>query len=270
MSAEEVVAVLEDLEGALEVWSHRWGLRGEPRTTISNLDISQNGAVDFHFHLTRFLVNTFATRFVLEKTRYALVEDDLSQPGLTHLAQESVLKSVRSAHSLSRYLADTPPLRRENICYMAEFGFSSIAFSCVYIVQAYELFGTALPILQKFLPSVQEVATFMSEMAVAGNTAPHTYGLTVLRHLKKISRWNGATYGNLQTSKARLEESVGGEQPAAPSWGSTDTIQEDTLATPFEDAFPIDGRQIHSLPTPNDATSPLLFSMFDIRWGPPL
>ncbi|KAJ9607129.1 hypothetical protein H2200_008201 [Cladophialophora chaetospira] len=184
-SPEELLGVLEDMDGALEVWGQRWGLRGEPNTTISNVDISANGAVEFHFRRMHFCVATFGTQHILERTQSVLDKDSATGAELEDAARESILKSVKAAHDCARCLVDIPPLRRETVRYMSEFGYGLIAFCCIYMIQAHKLFGAALPDLERFLTSVEEVATFMSEMAVANNAAPRLYGQTIMRLLRQ-------------------------------------------------------------------------------------
>lgn len=186
---EEVLGVLEDASSALEVWGQRWGLRGELNTTMPDLDVSKNGAVDFHFRSTRFCISTFGTRYIFQQAM-SLVNTNPGghhQPDLARLTRESVVKSVEAAHTCARYLLDLPPLRRENVRYMADFGFAVIAFCCLYILQAYELFGKTLPELQNYISSVREVGTFMLEMAVANNVAPRLFGLSVLQQFRKAT-----------------------------------------------------------------------------------
>ncbi|KIW13307.1 hypothetical protein PV08_08495 [Exophiala spinifera] len=189
ISVEGIVAVLEDLEGALEVWGIRWGLRGESNVTISNVDISKNGAVNFHFQATRFFISAFATRYILEKDRTAaVVEESTSSRGkiLSPLGRESVVKSFQAAHAFSRCLVDISPLRRENVRYMGEFGYALIAFCCLYLVQLYEFFGTALQLPESYMTSVEEVAAFMREMAIANNITPRLYGNLVSQQVKQV------------------------------------------------------------------------------------
>lgn len=268
MSVEGIVAVLEDLEGALEVWSQRWGLRGESNVTISNVDISKNGAVDFHFQSTRFCISSFGTRYILEKTRSAFDQEFASRSALSHLARESVLKSVQAAHACSRCLVDISPLRRENIRYMAEFGYAVVAFCCLYLIQAYEFFGTALPMSKSYMASVEEVATFMTEMAVANNTAPRLYGNSILRQLKRVLEGPTDVCEDSQPWTEKDNEATG--EPAHPSMNQAAPISDVDLINispsrphPTHDEA---GLQFQSNST--SATSPPLFSIFEPSWGP--
>jgi hypothetical protein len=264
MNVEDVQAVLQDMEGALEVWSRRWGLRGEPQATISNVDMANNGAVDFHFQSTRFCISTFGTRYILEKTRSALDEDIPSQTGLAQVARESLLKSVKAAHACSRCLVDIPPLRRENTRYMAEFGYALISFCCLYIIQAYELFGSALPTLGSYLTSVEEVATFMTEMAVANNTAPRLYGASVMRQLRRATgRVEGARVDG-QSWTGQHVENMDGHQAVSASLNASPSGGDHLLFTSTPSGDP--GAPLQ--PGPLHGTSPPLFSIFDPSWGP--
>lgn len=182
---EDLARVLEDADAALEVWGRRWGLRGESNATIPSVDVSNNRAVDFHFRITRFCISTFGTRCILQQSSLAADSGSSSEPRTAQMTREFVLKSVEAAHTCCRSLQDIPPSRRENARYVADFGFAVIAFCCLYIIQAYELYGSTAPILQSYLPSVEEVAIFMTEMAVGNNRAPSWYGTWVLQRLRK-------------------------------------------------------------------------------------
>ncbi|ETI27796.1 hypothetical protein G647_00245 [Cladophialophora carrionii CBS 160.54] len=264
MSVEDVQAVLEDMEGALEVWSQRWGLRGEPKTTVANVDMARNGAVSFHFLSTRFCISTFETRYLLEKTRSVLDEDATSQPGLVQVARESVLKSVKAAHACSRCLVDLPPLRREFARYMAEFGYAYMAFCCLYIIQAYELFGSALPALESYLASVEEVATFLTELAVASNTTPRLYGDLTMRQLRRATgRMEGARVDR-QPWTGQDVENLDGQQVVPASLRASPVGGEHLLSTSAPSGDP----GVLSHLNPPRGTSPLLFSIFDPSWGP--
>ncbi|KIW73779.1 hypothetical protein PV04_01871 [Phialophora macrospora] len=264
MSVEDVQAVLQDMEGALEVWSQRWGLRGEPKATISNVDMAKNGAVDFHFQSTRFCISTFGTRYILEKTRSALDEDMPSQPGLAQVARESVLKSVKAAHACSRCLVDIPPLRRENTRYMAEFGYALISFCCLYIIQAYELFGSALPTLGSYLTSVEEVATFMTEMAVANNTAPRLYGASVMRQLRRATGRVEVARVDDQSWTGQHVENMDGHHAVSAILNASPSGGDHVIFTSTPSGDP--GALLQ--PSPLHGTSPPLFSIFDPSWGP--
>ncbi|KIW24899.1 uncharacterized protein PV07_10582 [Cladophialophora immunda] len=263
MNMEEVAAVLEDMEGALEVWGQRWGLRGESNMTISNVDVSRNGAVDFHFQSTRFCISTFGTRYILEKARSALDAHTASRRALAQVARESVVKSVEAAHACSRCLMDIPPLRRENIRYMADFGYALIAFCCLYIIQACELFGPTLPNPTKYLDSVEEVATFMREMAVANNTTPQFYGNSILQQLKRVPRNTeySAVDNQLwpeQHERAATSRATISQSPAASISGGYQV----RMAT-FDDLPEADGPEGFSRPSPQLSNCPI----FDPSWG---
>lgn len=268
MSIEGVVAVLEDLEGALEVWSQRWGLRGESNVTISNVDISKNGAVDFHFQSTRFCFSSFGTRYILEKTRSAFDQDFASRSALSQLARESVLKSVQAAHACSRCLVDIPPLRRENIRYMAEFGYALVAFCCLYIIQAYDFFGTTLPILKSYLASVEEVATFMTEMAVANNTAPRLFGHSILRQLKRGLERATDVCVDPQPWGQQNNEATGVSSPPSMSHSAPVSDGDGTDVSPPRDHLNHSEAGLQFPSNPTTATSPPLFSIFEPSWGP--
>jgi hypothetical protein len=182
---EDVLRVLDDADAALEVWGRRWGLRGESHTTVPSLDVSNNRAVNFHFRITRFCISTFGTRCSLLKSQTSALD---TATGLDDgLTQEFVLRSVEAAHSCCQILLDRPPSKREEARYMADFGFAAMAFCCQYIIQAHEGFGQTIPVLQNYLSSVEQVATFMTEMAVGNNKAPIWYGNWVLQQLAKTT-----------------------------------------------------------------------------------
>ncbi|KAK5049356.1 hypothetical protein LTR84_004285 [Exophiala bonariae] len=267
MSVEAIVAILDDFEGALDVWSKRWGLRGDSNVTISNVDTSKNGAVNFHFQSTRFCISSFGTRYILEKTRCAYDEEFTSRSTLSQLARESVLKSVQAAHACSRCLVDISPLRRETFRYMGDLGYAFVAFCCLYLIQAYELFGATLPMPDSYMTSVEEVANLMTEMAVANNTTPQLYGNSILRQLKRALEGSTAVYRDAQLWTETDNEAIG--EPAHP---------------PMEQPPPTPDVDLINVPPPGHylrhddagfqlqansafATSPPLFSIFEPSWA---
>ncbi|KIY00367.1 uncharacterized protein Z520_04052 [Fonsecaea multimorphosa CBS 102226] len=265
MNMEEVVAVLEDMEGALEVWGQRWGLRGESNMTISNVDVSRNGAVDFHFQSTRFCISTFGTRYMLEKARSALDAHTASRQALAPVAREFVVKSVEAAHACSRCLMDTPPLRRENIRYMADFGYALIAFCCLYIIQACELFSSTLPNPTKYLDSVEEVATFMGEMAVANNTAPRFYGNSILQQLKRIPKNTGNSGFDSQLWTEQHEGAPTSRATVSQSPVALISEGYQVRMATFDELPEADGPEGFARPSPQLSTSS--FPIFDPSWG---
>jgi hypothetical protein len=196
VKVEDLIVVLEDMEGAFDVWSLRWGLRGEQQATISHIDIGNN-SVNFHFQATRFTINTLGTRYILERARAAASDDQESQSRLNELARQFILKSVAAAYRCTRCLVDLAPLKRERMRYMAEFGYVLLAFCCIYIIQAHEIFGEALPVLESFLLSAEETATLMTEMAVASSKAPRLYGESLLQRLSEASSSRRSNLGHV-------------------------------------------------------------------------
>ncbi|OAP58213.1 hypothetical protein AYL99_07303 [Fonsecaea erecta] len=263
MNIEEVLAVLEDMEGALEVWGQRWGLRGESHMTISNVDVSRNGAVDFHFQSTRFCISTFGTRYILEKARSALDAHTASHRILAQVARESLVKSVEAAHACSRCLLDIPPLRRENIRYMADFGYALIAFCCLYQIQACQLFGSTLQDPTKYLDSVEEVAAFMREMAVANNTAPRFYGNSILQQLKKVPRTTENSGFDNQSWTAWNEGASTSHAAVFPSPVASISEGYQVRMASFDDIPEADGLEGFSRPSPQLSGFPI----FDPSWG---
>lgn len=267
MSVEGIVAALEDVEGALEVWSQRWGLRGESNVTISNVDTSKNGAVSFHFESTRFCISSFGTRYILEKTRSAFDQEFTSRSALSHLARESVMKSVHAAHACSRCLVDISPLRRETVRYMGEFGYAFVAFCCLYLIQAYEFFGTALPMSNSYMVSVEEVATFMTEMAVANNTAPRLFGNSILRQLRRVLE--GPTNGHEVSQPWTEKDNEATGELAHPSMNQVAPISNVNLinVSPPRHDLGHDDAGLQFQGNSHLGTSPPLFSIFDASWG---
>lgn len=167
--------VLDDADAALDVWSRRWGVHGETDATYPGLDISMNGAVEFHFRATRFWMRLFATRMVHLSRPNASSDTDFSR-----LNANLTLKSAEAAECCCRYLMEIDSLARDGARYMADLGFALIAFCGMYVVRIYEMYGREVPILRDYLATVEACGKMLTEMAVGSNQVPRHYGRRVL------------------------------------------------------------------------------------------
>lgn len=177
LDPEEATRVLDDADAALDVWSRRWGLHGETDATYPGLDLSSNGAVDYHFRATRFWMRTFATRIVHHQPTWH------ANPTLN---VNLTLKSAEAAEACCRFLIDIPPLTRDGARYMSDFGWALLAFCGIYVIRIYELFGRAFPVLEHYMATVEACAKLLTEMAVGSNQIPLIYGNRVLERFNIV------------------------------------------------------------------------------------
>lgn len=101
--------------------------------------------------------------------------------------QEAVRKSVDAAASFCGFGLELGPLSKDTLRYMGDFGFVMISFSCIFIVQACEIFGSTIPEIMQYLHVVEETALLMSELAINSNHGPSVYGRSIIARLGKLS-----------------------------------------------------------------------------------
>lgn len=190
----ETLGILEDADAALQVWSQRWGLVGGPRRSEYDTDFPPTGAVDFHFRFTRFCISTFATRTVHHQsttassfTRSAI---NSSLPRITAAITNSVLKSAEVASYCCDFMLDLSPLQKDSCRYIADFGFAMISFCCLYIINAFELFGSRHATLGTYIRKVEQSARLMIELSVGSNSCPKTYGEWILARIENLEARN--------------------------------------------------------------------------------
>lgn len=205
LDPSDVVRVLDDADAALEVWSRRWGLHAGSDPTYPGVDANNgadNGAVDFHFRLTSFLLCSFATRIVHTLSQCKESDDQPVPSGTRQLQLDLTLRSVHAAARCCRCLSDWGPLRRDTARYMSNGGFAIVAFCGMYILKAYQGFGFLLPALSEFLDVVEECGILLVDTAMR-NARP--YGDRVLAHLASIRA--GRTVHDSRASCQRMAES---------------------------------------------------------------
>ncbi|KAF7195066.1 hypothetical protein HII31_03534 [Pseudocercospora fuligena] len=184
---EAASRVLDDADAALDVWSQRWGVHGEPNATYPGLDVSNNGAVLFHYRATRFWLRVFSIR-VIRSSRLTANSTFPQNQSLGQLNVRLTLKSAEAAEKMCRYLLDIPLIKRDSAKHMADFGFALIAFCALYVLRIYELFGSAFPVLEGYVKTVEETGKVLTEMGVGINTIPVVYGKRVLDRLEEVKR----------------------------------------------------------------------------------
>jgi hypothetical protein len=76
---------------------------------------------------------------------------------------------------------------KDTLRYMGDFGFVMLSFSCLFIIQACEVFGSPLPDILKPLEIVEEVAQLMTELGINVHHGPRFYGRSILARLHSLS-----------------------------------------------------------------------------------
>lgn len=191
MDSEETFNVLEDADRALDLWSQRWGLSPSSHPSLTGSTPEARGAPKFHYLFTRFCLRTFGTRTIHQqmissqghasgRTASTITND---APALV----SSVLKSAAAAAQCCDFLLELSPLQKDGSRYIADFGFSMVAFCCLYIIRAYELFGGKESALTTALDSVEQVASLMEGLSVGYNHCPAAYGRWLLARLDKVT-----------------------------------------------------------------------------------
>ncbi|KAK6380587.1 hypothetical protein LTS17_004787 [Exophiala oligosperma] len=175
--------IYEDIAAALELWSQRWGLRGEAFATVSDLDVTRNATVEFHLRATRFTIGSFITRWNLRRITNA---HKAMQFELTDVALKSLLSTIQNACDVFQPYLNMSPLRREKLRYMPDYAFALIAFCCLYILNAIDLFGASIAEHAAYLDIVHDTAIFLQEMGIANSTNPPRYGAILLDSLRSM------------------------------------------------------------------------------------
>ncbi|KXT10321.1 hypothetical protein AC579_1026 [Pseudocercospora musae] len=184
---EAASRVLDDADAALDVWSQRWGVHGEPNATYPGLDVNNNGAVLFHYRSTRFWLRVFSIR-VIRSSRLIANSAFLQNESLGQLNVRLTLKSAEATEKMCRYLLDIPLIKRDSAKHIADFGFALIAFCGMYVLRIHELFGTAFPVLEGYVKTVEETGKVLTKMSVGINTIPVVYGKRILDRLEEVKR----------------------------------------------------------------------------------
>ncbi|KIW09921.1 hypothetical protein PV08_11697 [Exophiala spinifera] len=175
--------ISEDVAAALELWAQRWGVRGEAYATVSDLDVTRNAAVEFHLRATRFHIGCFITGWNLRRVTTARKTTRLD---MNDTVRRSLLSTIQAACDVFKPYLDMPPLRREKLRYIPDQAFALIAFCCLYIINAVDLFGASSTALSPYLETVYHTGIFLQEMAVASSTNPPRYGGVVLDRLDQL------------------------------------------------------------------------------------
>ncbi|EME80736.1 uncharacterized protein MYCFIDRAFT_87509 [Pseudocercospora fijiensis CIRAD86] len=184
---EQASRVLDDADAALDVWSQRWGVHGEPNATYPGLDVNNNGVVLFHYLATRFWLRVFSIR-VIRSSRLTANSAFPQNQSLRQLNVSLTLKSAEAAEKMCRCVLEIPVHMRDSAKHMADFGFALVAFCGIYILRIYELFGAAFPVLESHVKTVEETGRVLTEMSVGINHVPIIYGKRVLERLEEVKR----------------------------------------------------------------------------------
>ena len=189
----ETLSILEDADAALQVWSQRWGLvelQGRPDLGTGSPPTGASTAVDFHFRFTRFCISTFATRTVHHQSLATTgLTDGESSPSPAKISAAITLSVLKSAHIASHccdFMLDLSPLQKDSLRYIADFGFAMISFCCLYIINAFELFGSRHAVINNYIRKVEQAAHLMVELSVGSNNCPRVYGEWILARVEAL------------------------------------------------------------------------------------
>jgi hypothetical protein len=221
----DTMAVLEDVDAALKVWSERWGIV-DPSPSSSEI----SGSVDFHYRFTRFCISTYATRNIphpsVSRTGI-LAGSPSSHPSISQNQAQSLFKSVSAASSCCDLMLQLSPLAKDASRYIADFGFVMISFCCLYVIQACELFGLSYPTLNQHLRKVELAAQLMLELATDSRHSPALYGEWILGRMETSRSRQG-------TASPRIEGSngpTGVTSTHVPSRQAQNTLRYDNLSS---------------------------------------
>ncbi|KAJ5081097.1 hypothetical protein N7456_013335 [Penicillium angulare] len=191
------LAVLEDLDGALDIWRQRWF------PTNDSGSYARSGFIAFNYRFARLCISTYSVRLLREVSTEVPYSIQL----------EITMKSIQAASHFCAFITELPPLATDYLRYLADTAFLKIVYGCEYILRGCEILlhneNTT-----KYLDTVADVAQLMSQIAIDANHAPKVYGDSILEKVEHIRE-------RLQNSQS---DSRGGSSQDSADWASTSTF----------------------------------------------
>lgn len=169
--ATDTLSTIDRFKIALKKWLDHWVPANGAQITTTR----DSGAISFHYWFTRFSISTYATRLIHQRGGTASPNSPLIVRGL--------LQSIEAAADCCTFFQCLSPLQRDRTRYIADAGFTMIAFPCFYIISAAEILSEANVSMDGHLNNVRIVAELLVESAADEYHSPRVFGKKILAKL---------------------------------------------------------------------------------------
>lgn len=167
------LAILDDLDGALDIWCQRWCPADDSDT------YSRSGFIAFNYRFSRLCISTYSVRLLRESSTEVLPYG---------MQLEIVMKSIHAAAHFCGFITELPPLAMDYLRYLADTAFLKIVYGCEYVLRSCEILYMHYEDTRKYLGTVRDVAQLMSQIATDATHASKVYGDSILEKVDRIEQ----------------------------------------------------------------------------------
>ncbi|EXJ82224.1 hypothetical protein A1O3_06037 [Capronia epimyces CBS 606.96] len=166
---ESTLAVLKDMDEALESWRRTWF---PPDQTRSNK--SQSHTIDFQYCFSRLCVSAYVTKL------HQLLASARTSPLVT---LSLITKTIERASQFSRLFLGLRPLSKSVVRFGPEDTFAMLTLGCHYVLCAHRLLADADIVKPGHLSIVRSMAELMVELGIDSKHSGRVYGESLLGSL---------------------------------------------------------------------------------------
>lgn len=170
------LAVLSDLDAALQLWHRTWCPSGKQSPLERSANLGNDGAIEFDYHYTRFCIG----RYVAEVFQPASFTEALPL--------NLVMKAAERASTFCRFFLELSPVAKSSVRFSLDTIFTMVASACDYLMQVDSSSSGLNHVQRGHMSTISGVAELLVDLGVDEKYGARLYGQRCLTRVEAMKQ----------------------------------------------------------------------------------